>query len=90
VPVASTDMFDATTVDPLNVTLANAPIKLKGNGIPMASEKDANGDGLPDLVVHVSTEALELSPGDTEAVLEGKTYCGELITGSDSVRIVPP
>lgn len=92
VPVAilSTATFDATTIDPLTVTLASAPVKLKGKGTPMTSTQDVNGDGLTDLVVHVSTEALALSPADTEAVLEGKAYCGKLITGSDSVRIVPP
>jgi hypothetical protein len=44
---------------------------------------------LADLVVHVSTEALQLSNGDTEAILTGQTYSGQQIQGSDSVRIVP-
>jgi len=91
VPVAilGSATFDATTVDPLTVTLASAPVKLKGKGTPMAAIEDVNQDGLPDLVVHVSTEALELSETDTEAVLEGNTYDGMAITGKDSVRIVP-
>ena len=55
----------------------------------MADVKDVNGDGLLDLLVHVETEALELSPDDTEAVLLGQTYGGLYITGTDSVRIVP-
>ncbi len=91
VPVAilSTATFDATTVDPTTVTLASAPVRLKGKGTPMASSEDLNGDGLPDLVVHVSTDALVLSEADTEAVLEGKTFDGKAIQGTDSVRIVP-
>jgi N-acetylneuraminic acid mutarotase len=91
VPVAifSTATFDAMAVDPLTVTLAGAQVKLKGKGTPQASFEDINGDGLLDLVVHVSTEALQLSEGDTEAVLEGRTFGGTLIRGVDSVRIVP-
>jgi len=91
VPVAifSTETFDATTVDPLTVTLASASVKLKGQGTPMASSRDVNGDGLMDLVVYVSTEALELSSTDTEATLQGETYDGEKIEGTDSIRILP-
>jgi hypothetical protein len=91
VPVAilSSATFDATTVDPLTVTLANARVKLKGKGTPMASFQDINDDGLLDLVVHVSTEAIELSQTDTEAVLEGQTFGGTPIRGVDSVRVVP-
>ena len=91
VPVAifSTETFDATTVDPMTVTLASASVKLRGQGTPAASSVDVNGDGLLDLVVHVSTKALELSSGDTEATLQGITYDGENIEGTDFVRIVP-
>ena len=91
VPVAifSTASFDARTVDPLTVTLASAPVKLKGKGTPMASFEDVNGDGLLDLVVHVETTALQLSASDTVAVLEGQTTGGTMIRGNDSVRVVP-
>ena len=90
VPVAifSAIDFDATTVDPLTVTLAGAEVALKGKGTPMASAEDVDGDGLLDLVVHVSTEALELSETDTEAVLEGKTIDGMAIEGA--VRSIVP
>jgi hypothetical protein len=91
VPVAiiSTAAFDARTVDPTTVTLAGAQVRLRGRGTPMASIEDVNGDGLLDLVVHVSTEALQLSESDTEAILEGQTFGGTRIRGADSVRIVP-
>ena len=69
--------------------LEGASVALRGNGTPMASLKDVNDDGLLDLVVHVETEALELSPDDTQAILVGRTFDGMYITGSDSVRIVP-
>lgn len=90
VPVAilSAADFDATTVDPLSVTLAGAGAKLKGKGTPLVSTEDVNGDGLIDLIVHIDTAAFQLSFGDTEAILEAQTYEGLKVRGSDSVRIV--
>lgn len=88
VAILSTAAFDATTVDPLTVTLASAPVKLKGKGTPMASTSDVNQDGRLDLIVHVSTDALQLSNQDTSADLDGETYGGLLVHGSDFVRIV--
>ena len=91
VPVAilSTPTFDARTVNPMTVLLAGANVKVKGKGTPMASFQDVNGDGIMDLVVHVSTDAFELTGGDTRAFLQGKTFDGAQVIGSDSVRIVP-
>ena len=91
VPVAvlSSSDFDATTVDPLTVALAAAVVSLRGNGTPMASYSDVNGDGLTDIIVHVDTESLVLSEGDTTAVLTGTTLAGVPFSGTDTVRIVP-
>ena len=90
VPVAifSTADFDATTVDPLTVTLAGAEVKLKGKGTPMSSAKDVDGDGLLDLIVHVDTTALALTGTETVAILRGVTFDGIKIRGEDTVRIV--
>lgn len=55
----------------------------------MTALEDVNSDGLLDLVVHVATDALQLSETDTEAILEGQTFEGTSITGVDSVRVVP-
>lgn len=91
VPVAilSSAEFDATTVDPLSVTLESSPVVLRGNGTPSTSAQDVNGDGLVDLVVHVATSTLKLTTQDTEAVLQGRTYAGLAIAGTDTVNIVP-
>jgi hypothetical protein len=94
VPVAifSTSEFDATTIDPATVRLAHAPVKFKGKGNRLHySNKDINGDGRLDLLVHIDTQSLALSKQDTIAVLEGSTDAshGENpILGSDTVRIV--
>ena len=69
--------------------LVGATARLRGRGTPMASFEDVNGDGRLDIIVHVATSAFDLSEGDTEAVLEGFTFGGTPIQGSDTVRIVP-
>ena len=61
-------------MDPTTVTLATAPVKLKGQGTPMASAEDVNEDGFTDLVVHVATDALQLNKTHTEAVLQELGY----------------
>jgi streptogramin lyase len=90
VPVAifSGADFDATQIDFLTVTLASASVKLKGQGTPQAALQDVNNDGLVDLIVHVSTEALQVSQSDTEAILVGRLSDGTYFQGVDSVRVV--
>ena len=54
----------------------------------MTVQGDFNHDGYLDLLLHFRTQALKLTPADTEAVLYGTTVTGQRIRGSDSVRIV--
>ncbi|HVR97585.1 MAG TPA: fibronectin type III domain-containing protein [Thermoanaerobaculia bacterium] len=90
VPVAvlSGPDFDARRVDPRTVLLAGAPVDVTPHGAPRASFEDVDRDGRMDLLLHVQTQALHLSLGDTQAVLTGMTYEGIAIRGVDSVRIV--
>lgn len=92
VPVAifSTPEFDALQIDPTTVTLAGAGVHIRRRGQPQASFRDVNHDGLRDLVVRIDKSELQLNVGDTVAVLEGMTFDGRFIRGSDSVRILPP
>jgi hypothetical protein len=85
VPVAilSSPTFDATTVDQGTVEFADAPALSIGG-----SPEDVNSDGLLDLVLHFSTQSLNLKPGDTETCLTGKTLSGQEFEGCDSVSIV--
>jgi hypothetical protein len=78
--------FDASTVNPLTITA----VKVKGKSGNAGSLEDINNDGYLDLVVHVYTQGLGLSSGDTEATIWGLTYGGTAVGGSDSIRIVPP
>ncbi|MCX5885311.1 MAG: hypothetical protein NT096_05305 [Proteobacteria bacterium] len=85
VPVAilSSQTFDAATVDWSTVVFAGAPA-LSIGGLP----EDVNSDGLMDLVLHFSTQSLNLKSGDTEACLTGKTLSEQEFKGCDSVSIV--
>jgi hypothetical protein len=92
VPVAifSSSDFDASTIDPTTITLAGASVRMKGkNKGPQASFEDVNEDGLPDLIVHIIKDELDLDRNSSEAFLEGFTFDGERFIGRDSVNIVP-
>jgi hypothetical protein len=88
VAILSSASFDATTVDPLSVRLAGAGVRVNPHGKPLAWNRDANGDGRADLVLQVDAGALQLSPGDTVAVLTGTTRGGIAIRGQDRIRVV--
>lgn len=84
IAILSTATFDAGTVDPFTITVAGAPVSLRSNGTTASSLEDVNGDGLLDLVVHVSTRALQpTSPN--QVLLEAYTVLGERLWGSDEM-----
>lgn len=90
VAILSSDLFDATDVDPETISLAGASVKAVGKeGKLLCKEKDVNEDGWLDLVCHVLTSELLLDQDATVATLEAETYGGEPFQGEDSVNIVP-
>ncbi len=88
VAIFSTPDFDATSVDPKTVTLDSAPAKLKGQGKPVAVRQDVNGDGLLDLIVLIDLKASDIATTIMQAVLEGNTYNGISIVGTDSIQLL--
>ncbi len=92
IPVAilSSDTFDATTVDPITVSLAGAKVKMVGKSNRyLCHTEDVNGDSRLDMVCQVETAQFMIEPGETVAVLEAATLAGQAIRGEDSIRIVP-
>lgn len=87
IPVAilSTDTFDATTVDPSTVKFGPDEASVAHRG---GHREDVNGDGKKDLVLHFPTQDTGIACGDTSASLNGKTFSGQAIAGSDSIRTV--
>jgi len=84
VPVAvlTTDNFDAYDVDPDTCVFANAnPLRWK--------MEDVDNDSDDDMLFHFKTRELDLTKESTEATLEGETFGGIQIIGTDSVKIVP-
>jgi len=89
IPVAilTTPQFDATTVDPLSVEFGPGKAKeTHGKG----HIEDVDGDCDMDLVLHFNTQDTGIKSGDTTATLNGKTFAGQAITGTDSISTVPP
>ena len=89
VTIFSSAIFDVKQINPSTIKLANASVKLKNNGKPMISYEDVNSDSFIDIIIHVITKDLQLTPSDTKANLEGKLFDGRIIKGSDSIRIIP-
>jgi hypothetical protein len=82
VPVAilTTDDFNAYDVDPVSCEFAGAyPVRW--------NMKDVDNDGVQDILLHFMTQELELTKESIEATLEGETYDGIQIIGTDSVSI---
>ena len=72
-------------------------VSLDGQGVRLVGKKeniqahieDVNRDGLDDLVLQIEDQDGIYEEGDAVATLEGQTFDGYPIKGSDSICIVP-
>ncbi|HEY0997784.1 MAG TPA: PKD domain-containing protein [Gemmatimonadaceae bacterium] len=88
--------FDAGAVQVGSVRIVGAgapvPVANKGNGQPMASLEDVNGDGIADLVLHFDRAALiesgAIQPGTTRLTLHAVAAGGVQVAGSDAIRVM--
>jgi lectin-like protein/thrombospondin type 3 repeat protein len=92
--------FTGGVFDPHQLDLASLmfnedriSVKLKGKGAFNAIYQDLNGDGIPDLIVNIMTDSIDIDPHTTTVKLTGQIVTGPFqgfaIEGSDSVKLVP-
>ena len=82
VAVLTTDDLDAYNVDPDTVIFAGA-------NLLRWTMEDVDADGDFGLLFHLKTQELEVTKEDTTATMEGETYDGIEIIGTDLVNVVP-
>ncbi|MFC1899191.1 NosD domain-containing protein [Chloroflexota bacterium] len=89
IPVAilTEESFDAASVDATTVRFGRTGYEAEPDHY---SFEDVDDDGDVDMILHFRTQDTGMEPDDTEAILTGLTTNGIEITGTDSVRIVPP
>ncbi|VUX56277.1 exported protein of unknown function [uncultured Woeseiaceae bacterium] len=77
--------FDALQVDASTVRFGPAQAEIAHSS---GHAEDVDSDGDLDLVLHFSTQSTGITCGMTTATLIGKTFGGESIFGTDSVKTV--
>lgn len=88
--------FDAGAVQVASVRIVGAGaavgVAAQGNGRPMASLDDVNGDGVADLVLHFDRASLiasgAIQAGTTRLVLQAVAGDGVQVAGSDAIRVM--
>lgn len=89
VAILSTAAFDASTqVDTSSLTFGHTGSEPSLDSC-RRDARDVNGDGLNDLVCSFTVRAGGFIPGDTQAILRGKTLSGTPFVGSAPVHVVP-
>ncbi len=90
VAILTTDDFDATTVEHTTVTFEGAGETHvdKKTGVARRHEEDVDGDGDTDLVFHFRLGETDLTCDSVEGTLEGETFDGQAIRGTDAVRMI--
>ena len=87
VAVLTDESFDAASVNATTVLFGRTGYEAEPDHY---SFEDVDDDGDTDIILHFRTQDTGMESDDTEAILTGLTTDGIEITGTDSVRIVPP
>jgi len=89
IPVAilGSDTFDVADVDVSTVAFGPSSASPAHRNGP--HRKDANHDGVKDLLVHFRTDEAGISSDDTEACVTGELLDGTPFEGCDGIRTVP-
>src|SRR3989442_7817820 len=87
VVIFSSPALDATQIDPSTLRFAGAAVDQDPHGHYRISKTDVNDDGLPDLIAHFRANELHLSAGDTQAVLDGRTFDNRVVHAVVSVQV---
>ena len=87
IPVAilTTDTFDATTVEPVMVRFGRIGTEA---ALVQSTLRDVDRDGDTDLILGFRARQTGIQCRDTSATLTGKTFDGQAIEGSDSIKTV--
>ena len=87
VAVLTDENFNAASVNATTVLFGRTGYEAEPDHY---SFEDVDDDGDTDMILHFRTQDTGMEPDDTEAILTGLTTDGIEITGTDSVRMVPP
>ena len=86
IAILSSDLFDATTVNPDTVSFGGADIKKDSkNGIYFCHEEDTNNDGLLDLVCRIDSTQMVIKEGSSSIVVKAETVDGLTVIGEEDI-----
>lgn len=89
VVINSSDILDASMIDPATMSLDGASVRRAGGtGRYLCREKYANGDELPDLVCQITMERQMTGKEEHTLSLEAETFDGLSLYGEDTLCIV--
>jgi hypothetical protein len=90
VAILSDRDLDATTLDPVQITLDGMAVRSTGKKTRRwsTSNQDINNDGLMDLMVEFDDVAGTYQPGEVQANLSAVSSEGIPVVGTDTINVI--